>query len=125
MVPPVNGLAVIDCMGKFNLHRFVALLDAFGVDHSVLYDGDSGQKQDAEVTAAIDGAKGSFTRRVTRFPVDLETELGITPLSRSESHRKPQYVLYQLETGAVDPGKLDLVMKEFSDLATAAPEETK
>jgi len=125
MVPPVNGLAVIDCMGKFNLHRFVALLDAFGVDHSVLYDGDSGQKHDAEVTAAIDGAKGSFTRRVTRFPVDLETELGITPLSRSESHRKPQYVLYQLETGAVDPGKLDLVMKEFSDLATAAPEETK
>lgn len=119
MAPPCKGLAVIDCMGKFNLHRFVALLNAFGVDHSVLYDGDGGQKHDTEVTAAIDGAKGDFTRKVTRLSVDLETELGIAPLAKHESHRKPQYVLYLLETGAVDEAKLDLVIAELSDLATA------
>lgn len=120
MEPPIRGLAVIDCMGKFNLHRFVAILSAFGIDHSVLYDGDNGGSHDAEVTTAITGAKTTFTKRITRFANDLESELAITPLSRNESHRKPQYVLYHLETGLVDSAKLDAVKQEFVDLATAS-----
>lgn len=120
MEPPVRGLAVIDCMGKFNIHRLVAILGAFGIDHSVLYDGDVGRCHDTEVTAAITGAKTSFTKRITRFANDLESELGITPLPRNESHRKPQYVLYNLATGLVDSTKLDTVKQEFVDLATAA-----
>ncbi|EQD46875.1 ATP-dependent endonuclease of the OLD family protein, partial [mine drainage metagenome] len=58
--PPVRGLSVIDCLGKWNIHRFVSILGAFGIDHSVLYDGDGGKFHDAEVTAAITGAKSSF-----------------------------------------------------------------
>jgi hypothetical protein len=117
--PPLRGLAVIDCMGKYNIHRFVAILGAFGIDHSVLYDGDSGNCFDTEVTAAITGAKSSFTKRITRFANDLESELGITPLPRNESNRKPQYILYHLETGKVDAAKLEAVKQEFIDLATA------
>lgn len=119
MEPPIRGLAVIDCMGKFNLHRFVAILSAFGIDHSVLYDGDNGGSHDTEVTTAITGAKTTFTKRITRFANDLESELAITPLSRNESHRKPQYVLYHLETGLVESAKLAAVKQEFVDLATA------
>jgi putative ATP-dependent endonuclease of OLD family len=117
--PPMRGLAVIDCMGKYNIHRFVALLGAFGIDHSVLYDGDSGNCYDTEVTAAITGAKSLFTKRITRFANDLESELGITPLPRIESNRKPQYILYHLETGQIDASKLEAVKQEFVDLATA------
>ena len=120
MEPPARGLAVIDCMGKYNIHRFVAVLGAFGIDHSVLYDGDGGGAHDAEVTAAMNGANSTFTKRITRFANDLESELGITPLARNESHRKPQYVLYHLEMGMVDASKLDVVKQEFLDLATAA-----
>lgn len=71
MEPPTRGLAVIDCMGKYNIHRFVAILGAFGIDHSVLYDGDNGGSYDAQVTAAINGAKTGFTKRITRFANDL------------------------------------------------------
>lgn len=120
MEPPIRGLAVIDCMGKYNIHRFVAILGAFGIDHSVLYDGDGGGSHDTEVTAAINGANSTFTKRITRFANDLESELGIAPLARNESHRKPQYVLYHLEMGMVDAAKLDVVKQEFLDLATAA-----
>lgn len=120
MEPPIRGLTVIDCMGKFNLHRFVAILSAFGIDHSVLYDGDNGGSHDAEVTTAITAARTTFTKRITRFANDLESELAITPLPRNESHRKPQYVLYHLETGLVDSVKLDAVKQEFVDLATAS-----
>jgi len=116
--PPVRGLAVIDCMGKYNIHRFVALLGAFGIDHSVLYDGDSGNSYDTEVTAAITGAKSSFTKRITRLANDLESELGVTPLPRIEKDRKPQYILYHLETGQIDASKLEAVKQEFVDLAT-------
>lgn len=119
MEPPVCGLAVIDCMGKYNIHRFVAILSAFGIDHSVLYDGDNGGAHDAEVTQAISGAKTTFTKRVTRFANDLETELGIAPLPRNESNRKPQYALYNLESGLVDQAKIEALKQEFVDLATA------
>jgi len=119
MEPPIRGLAVIDCMGKYNIHRFVAILGAFGVDHSVLYDGDNGNAHDAEVTAAIAGAKNPFTKRVTRFPGDLESELGIAPLARKHSNRKPQYVLYHLETNAVAQANLDALEQEFIELAKA------
>jgi len=119
MEPPARGLAVIDCMGKYNIHRFVAILGAFGIDHSVLYDGDNGGAHDAEVTAAINSAKTSFTKRITRLTIDLETELGITPLSRKESNRKPQYALYNLESGQVAQAKMDALKQEFVELATA------
>lgn len=117
--PPIRGLAVIDCIGKYNIHRFVAILGAFGIDHSVLYDGDSGNCHDTEVTTAITGAKSSFTKRITRFVNDLESELGITPLPRNERNRKPQYILYHLETGQVGASALEAVKQEFVDLATA------
>jgi putative ATP-dependent endonuclease of OLD family len=115
---PIRGLVLIDCIGKYNIHRFVAILGAFGIDHSVLYDGDSGKCYDTEVTTAIIGAKTSFTKRITRFANDLESELGITPLPRKESNRKPQYILYHLETGQVEASKLEAVKQEFVDLAT-------
>ncbi|MBL8087444.1 MAG: AAA family ATPase [Chthonomonas sp.] len=118
MDPPANGLAVIDCMGKYNIHRFVSILSAFGIDHSILYDGDSGNSHDTEVTAAINTAKTSYTKRITRIPQDLETQLGITPLPRSESHRKPQYILYNLEIGSISSTSVDAIKQEFCDLAT-------
>lgn len=118
MNPPANGLAVIDCMGKYNIHRFVSILSAFGIDHSILYDGDNGNSHDTEVTAAINAASSSYTKRITRFARDLETQIGISPLPRSQSHRKPQYVLYNLEIGGVTPAALDEIKKEFFDLAT-------
>jgi putative ATP-dependent endonuclease of OLD family len=107
MKAPGPGIVFIDCMGKFNIHRFMGLLNAFGVDHAVLYDGDDGTKKDVEVTKAINDASGVFTHRVTRLSSDLETELGIIPLPKNESHRKPQYILYQLEASRIEKTKLD------------------
>ncbi len=119
MEAPAKGLAVVDCMGKYNIHRFVAILGAFGIDHSVLYDGDGGRSHDAEVTSAINAARTEFTKRITRFPNDLEAELGVAPLPRSESNRKPQYALYNLESGCVDQSRINALKAEFAALATA------
>jgi len=119
MPVPAKGIIIVDCMGKYNIHRFMGLLAVFGVDHSVLYDGDNGGSRDTEVSAAITAAASSYTRRVTRFAKDLETELGIPPLERRDSHRKPQYLLYNLEAGLVSDARLTALMGEFQRLATA------
>ena len=111
------GVVLIDCMGKYNIHRFMALLNAFGIDHAVLYDGDGGGRHDTEVTKTITDATGPFTQKTKRFAHDLETELGITSLPRSDGHRKPQYVLYNLEAGLVAQIKLESVMDELIKLS--------
>lgn len=117
MPVPAKGVVVVDCMGKFNIHRFMGLLGTFGIDHSILYDGDEGRSQDAEVSAAIGSASSTFTRRIKRFDKDLEAELGIQPLQRRDFHRKPQYLLYNLEAGLVPPANLDALKEEFLQLA--------
>lgn len=116
MTAAAPGVVLIDCMGKYNIHRFMALLNAFGIDHAVLYDGDGGESRDALVTKTIIDATGTFTKRVKRFDQDLETELGIVALPRTESHRKPQYILYNLEAGLIAQSNLDSVIEELRQL---------
>jgi len=117
MPVPAKGVMVVDCMGKYNIHRFMGLLGVFGIDHSVLYDGDNGGSRDAEVSAAIGSTSSLYTRRVTRFAKDLEAELGIPPLERRDFHRKPQYLLYNLEAGLVTEPRLAALREEFRRLA--------
>lgn len=123
MPPPAPGIAVVDCMGKFNIHRFMGLLNAFGVDHSVLYDGDTGKAADAEVTKAIEGSRGDFTMRVTRLQGDLELGLGIPKaVGKNARSGKPQYLLYHLEAGLVPTENLETVIVELNALATSTGE---
>lgn len=116
MSAPAPGVMFLDCMGKYNLHRFMTLLGAFGVDHSVLYDGDDGGSSDAEVTKTINDARSSFTKQVVRLAADIEGELGISPLKRNASHRKPQYLLYHFEAGLLDQAKVEGVISILKDL---------
>lgn len=115
---PFPGLVVVDCLGKYNMHRFMALLSAFGVDHSVMYDGDLGKAKDQQVTAAIKHAKSTFTKEIIRLEQDIESLLGIQPLPRDQNQRKPQHLLYHLEAELVDKRRLDSVKEHFMKLAT-------
>ncbi len=110
------GLIVVDCMGKYNIHRFVSLLNAFGIDHVVLYDGDDGKKVDAEVTSAIGSSRGAYTHDVVRLATDLESELGIKMDKGIKNSAKPQYVLYHLEAGLVDEGRIADFTKRVADM---------
>lgn len=116
MSHPTPGVVVLDCMGKYNIHRFMSLFNAFGIDHSVMYDGDGGGARDAEVTKTITDASGSFTHGVCRLSGDIEGELGIPALPRDERSRKPQNILYHLEANLVDGAKLDAVILQLQSL---------
>ena len=99
------GLYVLDCLGKYNIHRFMNLLGHLGVPHAVIPDDDNGKKEHGELNQLIEDSKHeTLTQCVKQIPDELEVMLGV---SRAKSDdRKPQHVLYLYETEQIDPAKL-------------------
>jgi len=99
------GLYVLDCMGKYNIHRFMNLLRHLGIPHSVLHDDDYDKDEHAEINKLIEDSKHpQLTLAVKRVPGKLEEMLGLPP--GGPHYRKPQHVLYLYETGQIDEAKL-------------------
>jgi len=107
------GLYVLDCLGKYNIHRFMNLLKHLKVPHSVLYDDDNDKDEHAELNQLIEASKNSSTLCVKQIAGDLESMLGI-PFPKS-AHRKPQHVLYLYSTEQIDQERID----EFCSLVAS------
>lgn len=102
---PSDGLYVLDSIGKFNMHRFMNLLNHMGIPHSVIHDDDSNKDEHADVNQLIQETKNTFTAVVYPITGDLEAFLGIQ--KPKSDHRKPQHLLYLHETGQIAEEKLN------------------
>ena len=112
-----QGTYVLDCLGKYNLHRFMNLLSSLGVVHAVLHDDDSNANEHQELNQLVSDSKSAdFTHSVITIPKDLEDYLGVVP--PGSNHRKPQHLLYCYATNQIDSAKLtdfcELVQSCFS-----------
>jgi len=103
---PPGGLYVLDCMGKFNIHRFINILSHLGTSHSVLYDDDNRKTYHPDIHNLIEKSKHQeLTCHIEQVEEDIEKMLGIcTPVS---DHRKPQHIMFLYATGKIDNGKVD------------------
>jgi hypothetical protein len=116
VAPPEGGVFVLDCLGKFNIHRFMNLLRELRIEHSVLHDSDEdrGKAEDKEmhrrVNRLIERSKNDLTALVHVFNADLETFLGC-PIPDKE-HRKPARLLLALQEQQI----ADSRVSEFCDL---------
>lgn len=100
------GFYVLDCIGKYNIHRFMNLLSKLGVPHSVIHDDDNNKEEHSDINQLIEDSKHpKLTLCVKPIAGELEAMLGIPPAG--SDHRKPQHVLYQYETGKIDAEKLN------------------
>lgn len=103
-----QGTYVLDCLGKYNIHRFMNLLSGLGVVHSVLHDDDGNANEHQELNQLISDSKnGDFTYAVVTIPRDLESLLGVPP--PGSNHRKPQHLLYCYASNQIDPAKLKML----------------
>jgi len=101
-----QGTYILDCLGKYNIHRFMNLLSALGVIHAVLHDDDDNKDEHQELNQLIvDSKHADFTKSVVTLPKDLETVLGVSP--PGSSRRKPQHLLYCYATNKIDEAKLE------------------
>ncbi len=99
------GLSVVDCMGKYNVHRFMKLLTSMGITHSVIYDDDDNKAIHKEINQLIiDSVDSRFTINVQPLSGDLEKVLDIE--LPKQNHRKPQHALYKYEFGQIAESKL-------------------
>jgi len=114
-----TGVYVMDCLGKYNIHRFMGLLSALGISHSVIHDGDNNRKEHAELNELIQTSKhDKFTAKIVVLPDDLETLLGVS--APGSPHRKPQHMLLQYSEGNLD----DMKVREFCKLIESCLPQT-
>ena len=99
---PAGGVFVLDCIGNFNIHRFMNLFGELRIPHAVLVDNDKGKYP--EVDSTIQSARNPYTLEIEQFPEDIEGYLGIPPAGRA--NRKPQHVIWYVQQGKVDATKL-------------------
>lgn len=104
LLPALPGLFVLDCLGKYNIHRFMNMLGSLGIPHSVLHDSDNNKGEHKDINQLIRESKNNFTLEVREVPGDLETYLSIP--KPGSNHRKPQHLLFLYNTGAIPVPKL-------------------
>ncbi len=105
-LPP--GAFVVESLGKFNMHRYMKLLDALGIQHSVLHDKDKSTNQKSW-NALIHDNRNERTLRVHVLDDDLEVSLGLGKY-KGRSDNKPANLLYKYEHNEIAESKV----QEFS-----------
>ena len=110
-LPP--GSSVIDCFGKFNIFRFMMLMGALGIKHSVVRDKDTSAEHE-EWNKLIEDSKNSFTDQIAEMDPDIEGEIGAEPTK--EKHAKPQKLLWQYVNGKLNPDKVEAVVAKIKAL---------
>lgn len=106
-----NRVYVLDCVGKFNIHRFIHLLTELGIPHSVLFDGDNDQKNrhidHSMWNRLINDAKTPLTKGIHQFQVDLEEFLVIEKPNNKRGDLKPINVIKKHVAGDIPGNKLE------------------
>jgi len=122
-----RGVYVMDCMGKYNIHRFMNLFGRLGIPHSVLYDDDANRNEHRKLNELIRRSRHPhMTLEVEAIPGDLEKMLGVRLSGRRDL--KPQEVLHCYERGNIDQEKLGAFCKTVerclrSDIVSSALKE--
>lgn len=103
---PKGGLFVLDCIGKYNIHRFMNLLGELSIRHSVLYDKDDMSKPVPKtLDTLIANSSNAHTHKIKSLVPDLERSLGVDPAKLK--HQKPQHLMYKYHQGAITCSKLN------------------
>lgn len=104
-----RGIYFLDALGKFSIHRFIAIFSSLGIRHSVLMDRDKDADVHSAVNEFITGRQTPFTAEIHCFEKDLEDFLGIPKAARPDL--KPLHVISCLRAGKIND-------KKISDLRT-------
>jgi predicted ATP-dependent endonuclease of OLD family len=116
-----KGVFVLETLGKYNIHRFMKLLEELRIDHAVLHDMDANKtgyeksKQEA-LNKLIQESKNDYTKAIETLPNNLEDFLGIQ--ADQDRWKKPALVLLAVQQGTVAANKLDAFKTKVSGLLT-------
>jgi hypothetical protein len=101
-------------LGKFNIHRHMALLSGLGIRHLVLFDRDRDADIHGVVNSFIDENRTDLTIQIESFPDCLEDFLGIQQAKRRDL--KPLHVISKLRNGTIASDKITGLRQMFDRL---------
>lgn len=110
-----HRIYILDCVGKFNIHRFIHLLTELGIPHSVLFDGDNdkrGRIDHQMWNQLINNARTPITTGIHQFQSDLENFLQIDKPDRTRNDLKPINVIKKHVGGEI-PKEKQRALKEI------------
>ncbi|MGR0481181.1 MAG: ATP-dependent nuclease [Candidatus Electronema sp. V4] len=107
-------ICIIDALGKYNLHRYMALMEAYGIQHGVMLDEDNGKEHQGAVNDLVEASKNGHTLSTpVKFVGCLETFLGLSEVS--DKHRKPVEMLKAVTGGQIATEKLQALREKFHE----------
>lgn len=109
-IEDASGVCVFDCLGKYNVHRFMNLFGKLGICHSVIIDSDNNKtdkklKFHEELNALIETSKNTYTQHIEKIDGNLELFLGID--AKVSGDKKAQVILLAYESGKISRDKID------------------
>lgn len=107
-----HRVAIVDAMGKNNLHRYMALLEGFGIPYGLMLDDDQDKDHHKVVNEMLRSKVGPNRLAEPCFINEcMEKFLGLSLPGRSD--QKPVHILKAIEAGGIDQNKLGELRKMF------------
>jgi len=104
-------ICLVDVLGKYNFHRYMGLMEAYGIPHGVVLDDDNGKEHQGAVNDLVEASANVHTLATpVKFADCLETFLGL-PVPVKD--KKPIEILKAITGGQIAPDKLQALRAEF------------
>ncbi|MDO9778727.1 AAA family ATPase [Glaesserella parasuis] len=105
-------IAIIDVIGKFNFHRYMTLLDIFGIPYGLVLDDDLNKNHHQAINDMIKNYRCKCKIAEPIFiPECIEPYLGLTLPQRLDL--KPLAIIKHLENGEIASEKLEDLKQKF------------
>lgn len=109
-----NKICIINVLGKYNFHRFMTLLEVYGIQHGVMLDDDKDNDHHEAVNNFISDQMNKYTLKDPfKFPNCLETYLSI-PVPKS-NEKKPIEIMKAITENKIPVSKISELKKVFCD----------
>lgn len=101
---------ILNCEGKYNIHRFMRLLAKLGIPHVVLFDEDGEKNKHPKLNQLIsDSACPSFTKGFVKINGKLELFLEMPPIEQSLERFKPMLAIHRFNNGQFSQEKMKIL----------------
>lgn len=101
-------VCIIDVNGKFNFHRYMKLLESYGIRHIIICDADSNKGYHGRLNSFIVNCCNEFTLDEPHFfEEDFEHFLGYEPPPPTRREIKPILAIQKLESKEICSSKMD------------------
>ncbi|GAA3647372.1 ATP-dependent nuclease [Asaccharospora irregularis] len=108
------NIYILDCMGKFNINRYMNLFSKLAISHSVLIDSDANKGIQGIFNDFIKSSMNKFTKKIHLFETDIEGFLQIDTPKRKDL--KPLNIMYRYKNNQIEESKIDEIRELLEQL---------